>query len=190
MSIDEEITQDTGSGNTTTAVGARPVRTTRAGRGAPAPSRPERTVRRAAPARPVRRDATTRPAGPPVTTAESPRRAPAGRNAPRAPFVLLVVGLLCGGLVSLLLLNTVLAQDSFRMNDLRKSTQQLNQQAQDVRTKVLLQSQPNRLDERARQQGLKQDRTAPEVLVIPPEGQRAGQAGTEAQASQAEVARP
>ncbi len=38
------------------------------------------------------------------------KRRPARRQ--RAPFVLLVVGLLCGGLVSLLLLNTVLARDS------------------------------------------------------------------------------
>lgn len=34
--------------------------------------------------------------------------------------MLLVVGLLCGGLVSLLLLNAVLAKDSFRANGLRK----------------------------------------------------------------------
>lgn len=50
-------------------------------------------------------------------------RRPAGRQ--RAPFVLLVVGLLCGGLVSLLLLNTVLAQDSFTAGQLRKETEKL-----------------------------------------------------------------
>ncbi|MEV4381385.1 hypothetical protein [Streptosporangium sp. NPDC049644] len=67
--------------------------------------------RRGGPARPV-------PVSGPAAPAQA---APAARRAraPRAPFVLLVVGLLCGGLVSLLLLNAVLAQDSFRANGLR-----------------------------------------------------------------------
>ena len=46
------------------------------------------------------------------------RRPSRGRQ--RAPFVLLVVGLMCGGLLSLLLLNTVLAQDSITAANLRK----------------------------------------------------------------------
>ncbi|WP_433377208.1 hypothetical protein [Streptosporangium sp. CA-115845] len=58
----------------------------------------------------------------PVSGPAAPAQAaPAARRAraPRAPFLLLVVGLLCGGLVSLLLLNAVLAKDSFRANGLR-----------------------------------------------------------------------
>lgn len=190
MSVDKETTRDTGSA---TAVGDRPAR---AARGVSAPSRPERTVRRAAPPRPARRGAVTRPVTAGDAVAETARRASAPRSAPRAPFVLLVVGLLCGGLVSLLLLNLVLAQDSFRVNDLRKTTEQLHQQAQDKKTEVMLKSGPEELARRAKvgDTGMKQDTTAPEfVKVQEGQGASAGQAntvGAEAQASQAEVARP
>ncbi|WP_424534634.1 hypothetical protein ACOZ38_30895 [Sphaerisporangium viridialbum] len=207
MSVDKEITEDTGSGYGTTAVGERPAR---AARGVSAPSRPERTVpsrpgktvRRPAAPRPARRGAATRPAAG-GGLAEGARRAPVPRSAPRAPFVLLVVGLLCGGLVSLLLLNLVLAQDSFRANDLRKSTELLHQQAQDKKTEVMVKDQPGALDQRVKgdDSGMKPDKTAPEVLEVSkgPGASGSGQAntantadaaGAEAQASQAEVARP
>ncbi|MEV7970877.1 hypothetical protein AB0O34_33525, partial [Sphaerisporangium sp. NPDC088356] len=175
----------------------------RAARGVSAPSRPERTVpsrpgktvRRPAAPRPARRGAATRPSAG-GGAAQGVRRASVPRGAPRAPFVLLVVGLLCGGLVSLLLLNLVLAQDSFRANDLRKSTELLHQQAQDKKTEVMLKSGPEELARRAEDggTGMKQDTTAPEfVKVQEGQGASAGQAntvGAEVQASQAEVARP
>ncbi|WP_405151708.1 hypothetical protein OG589_21480 [Sphaerisporangium sp. NBC_01403] len=200
MSVDKEITEDTGSGYGATAVGERPAR---AARGVSAPSRPERTVpsrpgktvRRPAAPRPARRGAATRPAAG-GGLAEGARRASVPRNAPRAPFVLLVVGLLCGGLVSLLLLNLVLAQDSFRANDLRKSTELLHQQAEDKKTEVMLNSQSQVLSDRAKVEGMKEDPTNPEFLEVPEgqgKGASAGQentVGAEAQASQAEVARP
>ncbi|MFC7388485.1 hypothetical protein ACFQSB_40230, partial [Sphaerisporangium rhizosphaerae] len=103
-------------------------------------------------------------AGAGVTAAAAARRAPAGRGAPRTPFVLLVVGLLCGGLVSLLLLNTVLAKDSFRATDLQKTTQRLRQEAQDKRTKLLLDSQPQRLADRVEQLGEKPGTQEPRFL--------------------------
>jgi hypothetical protein len=185
MSIDEEITRDTGGDSSATAVGDRPERPARAARGVSAPPRPG--TRRAAPPRPVRRSAAARPAAP--ASAESPRRASPSRGAPRTPFVLLVVGLLCGGLVSLLLLNTVLAQDSFKMNDLRNSTQELHQQAQDINTEVMIKSQPGEIAKRARQLGGKADNQAPDYLVIPPKDQGTGRpAGTTgSQGAQAEV---
>ncbi|MCC5579420.1 hypothetical protein IMZ11_27690 [Microtetraspora sp. AC03309] len=91
--------------------------------------------------RPVRRGAV------PKTAAAAAR---GGRRPPRAPFVLLVVGLLCGGLVSLLLLNTVLAQDSFELSDLRSGTERLRQQADQLDNQVRTLTQPNALDEQAR----------------------------------------
>ncbi|MEU8269486.1 hypothetical protein AB0B89_20290, partial [Sphaerisporangium sp. NPDC049002] len=146
MSVDKENTQDTGMGDGAIALGERPSRapggvaapprperTVPSGPGRTVPSGPGRTVRRSAAPRPARRGAATRPAAG-GGAAQGTRRA----SAPRAPFVLLVVGLLCGGLVSLLLLNLVLAQDSFRVNDLRKTTEQLRQQAQDKDTEVML----------------------------------------------------
>ncbi|MEV0968639.1 hypothetical protein [Microtetraspora glauca] len=91
--------------------------------------------------RPVRRGAV------PKTAAAAAR---GGRRPPRAPFVLLVVGLLCGGLVSLLLLNTVLAQDSFELSDLRSGTERLRQQADQLDNQVRTLTQPYALDEQAR----------------------------------------
>ena len=76
--------------------------------------RPETDRRR--PRRRVRRRSRGRPAA--RVRAAAVQRRPARRQ--RAPFVLLVVGLLCGGLVSLLLLNTVLAQDSIADARLRE----------------------------------------------------------------------
>ncbi|WP_248965509.1 hypothetical protein [Sphaerisporangium perillae] len=180
MSIDKETPQEAVSVRTATAVDDRPVRTARGTRAVTAPPRPERTVRRPAPSRPPRRAAA--PAPPVAEAAEAPPRATVRRGAPRMPFVLLVVGLLCGGLVSLLLLNVVLATDSYRANDLVKSTQRLRDEAAAARTKVLLDSQPERLAEQARKLGEKPDKRAPQVLVIPPEGQGAGRAASQNQA--------
>jgi len=50
------------------------------------------------------------------------RLVPTGRlQPPRAPFVALVIGFLATGLIGLLVLNTVIAQNSFRARDLQVS---------------------------------------------------------------------
>ncbi|GAA0413656.1 hypothetical protein Acor_10700 [Acrocarpospora corrugata] len=89
---------------------------------------------------------------------------PGGRRPPRAPFVLLVVGLLGGGLVSLLLLNTVLAQDSFKYNELRRITEQLHQQADEQKNDIREKLQPGNLAERADGFGLELDNSSPEFV--------------------------
>ncbi|GIH74169.1 hypothetical protein [Planobispora longispora] len=106
------------------------------GRGARPARVPRATPPRRRP-RPVEAEPAARPAAPgPVAAqppaalrapaeARSPGAAPRRGRAPRAPFVLLLVGLLCGGLVTLLLLNTVLAQGSFRESDLRNDITEL-----------------------------------------------------------------
>src|SRR5262249_36267119 len=67
-------------------------------------------------------------------TAAGRARVQAGRTAaartPRAPFVLLILALLGGALISLLLLNTVLAKDAFTLTELQQSNKQLVQQRQ------------------------------------------------------------
>lgn len=83
---------------------------------------------------------------------------------PRAPFVLLVVGLLCGGLVSLLLLNTVLAQDSFELNDLRASTDVLRQQAEELDHQMTALSGPAALAELAKDKGAVPDDSPPKFV--------------------------
>ncbi|MFG2000090.1 hypothetical protein ACGFNU_13160 [Spirillospora sp. NPDC048911] len=73
---------------------------------------------------------------------------------PRAPFVLLIVGLLGGALVSLLLLNTVLAQDSFRLTELQSSNKLLDQQRQALEREIAREESPERLRQKAEALGL------------------------------------
>ncbi|XVQ88827.1 hypothetical protein ACQP2K_15835 [Microbispora siamensis] len=128
----------------------------------PAPSREARGLTEVAPApRRVRRGGSeTRPAA--TVRATMARRA--FRRPPRAPFVLLVVGLMCGGLVTLLLLNTVLAQDSFRLSDLRSSIDELHEQAAEQENQLRQWTQPGPLGEQARAQGLDSDTSAPKFI--------------------------
>ncbi len=106
--------------------------------------------------------------------AADPRRVPPGqrsepRQRPRAPlavvpsdrvrpaktpFVLLVVALLAGGLVALLMLNTKLAENSFRLQNLQTDSAQLADQEQALRQEVAVNSSPQRLAELARRQGM------------------------------------
>jgi hypothetical protein len=51
---------------------------------------------------------------------------PANLPAPRAPFVLLVLGLVVAGLVALLMLNTLVNENSFRIHALTTKQEQLD----------------------------------------------------------------
>ncbi|TXK41880.1 hypothetical protein [Nonomuraea sp. C10] len=88
-----------------------------------------------------------------------PRRPAAGRPArrQRAPFVLLVVGLLCGGLVTLLLLNTVLAQDSMTASNLVDEISTARQQNEDLQRKIEEEKLPGRVAERAEDLDMRRD---------------------------------
>ncbi|GII02426.1 hypothetical protein [Planobispora takensis] len=88
-------------------------------------------------------------AAPAPVRSGAPRRA----RAPRAPFVLLLVGLLCGGLVTLLLLNTVLAQGSFQESQLRNEIKKLSQAEEERRNVILQLEMPDRLSKSAEGQG-------------------------------------
>ena len=57
-----------------------------------------------------------------------PRRS----SAPKTPFAVVLVVVLAGGLLGLLLLNTLVAQQSFALHDLGKQDRQLAQQEQDL----------------------------------------------------------
>jgi hypothetical protein len=85
-----------------------------------------------------------------------PKVAPARRSAtpPRAPFVLLVLGLLGGALVSLLLLNTVLAQDAFTLSELQRGNQQLSERKQALQEDISRENSPAVLHSKARSLGM------------------------------------
>jgi hypothetical protein len=89
--------------------------------------------------------------------APAPRKAPERRAAapPRAPFVLLVVGLLGGALVSLLLLNTVLAQDAFTLSELQRGNQQLSERREALQEDIARESSPEVLHQNALRLGMK-----------------------------------
>ncbi|MFC4119549.1 hypothetical protein [Nonomuraea zeae] len=81
----------------------------------------------------------------------APRRRPARRQ--RAPFVLLVVGLMSGGLVSLLLLNTMLAQDTITDGKLREEIAVARQENEKINQEYQRITQPDAIATMAENQG-------------------------------------
>jgi hypothetical protein len=82
--------------------------------------------------------------------------------------VLLLVGLLCGGLVTLLLLNTVLAQDSFRAGELREENRRIAEAQERTRNANARLENANNLDRRARGLGLDEDESPPQFITPAP----------------------
>lgn len=77
------------------------------------------------------------------------------RPAPRrAPFVVLVLVLLVAGLGTLLLLNTVLAQGAFRVEDLQRQVSLLTEEEEGLQQQVARLAAPARLARQARALGM------------------------------------
>jgi hypothetical protein len=81
------------------------------------------------------------------------RATPRARS--RTPFVLLLVGLLGGGLVCLLLINTVLAQGSFQITAIQQKNAALSQQEQQLQQQTAAEQAPASIAARARQLGMR-----------------------------------
>lgn len=92
---------------------------------------------------------TSRPARSRLTLVAVPAPHP-----PRAPFFGLVVLVLGVGLLLLLLLNTVLAQDAFVLDDLQKRSAALADREQALAEQVAVAAAPQRLAQRARELGM------------------------------------
>ncbi len=94
------------------------------------------------------------------TAAPAPDQATGTRAAarpqarPRAPFVLLLLGLLGGGLICLLLINTTLAQGSFQIQAMQQKNTALTQQVQALQQQTTQQESPASIAARARQLGM------------------------------------
>ncbi|WP_405692166.1 septum formation initiator family protein [Streptomyces sp. NBC_00057] len=83
------------------------------------------------------------------------RLMPSGPStAARTPFVLLVVLLLGGGLITLLVLNSALNEGSFRLSELKKRTTELTDEQQALQRDVDRYSEPDALERRARKLGM------------------------------------
>lgn len=97
----------------------------------------------------------TRPARPAARSAAYLRLVATRRShAARAPFVVVVVALLAAGLLLLLLLNTVLAQDAFRLHALQVQGRQLADQEQALTRQVERLQSPAALASRAVAMGM------------------------------------
>lgn len=75
-------------------------------------------------------------------------------GAPRAPFVVLLGTLLTGGLAGLLFLHTALAEDSFRLQDLKNRSAVLTDREQTLQQQVALEASPRRLSAKAEALGM------------------------------------
>lgn len=109
---------------------------------------PTAAARATAPARraPARKAAPRRPNLRVVT--------PVPSRAPRAPFVLFSMLLVGAGLVSLVLLNTVVAQDAFLVHDLDRATAALAEREQILRQEVAALEAPASVADRAARLGM------------------------------------
>ena len=79
---------------------------------------------------------------------------PLRSGAPRAPFVVLLGTLLTGGLAGLLFLHTALAEDSFRLHDLKVRSAVLTDREQALEQLVAAEASPRRVSARAEALGM------------------------------------
>jgi cell division protein FtsB len=73
---------------------------------------------------------------------------------PRAPFVVLVLLVVIGGVLGILLLNTKVNENAFILHDLRQEQAVLDQRQQELEERVAQADSPARLAEAARRMGL------------------------------------
>jgi len=74
---------------------------------------------------------------------------------PRTRFVLLLLGLLGGGLICLLVINTTLGAASFRVSQLQNTDATLSQQEQSLQQQVASEQTPAQIENRAYQLGMR-----------------------------------
>ncbi len=80
---------------------------------------------------------------------------PARTRSPRMPFILLLVGLLGGALVSLLVISTTLAQGAFRITNLQEQNANLARQEQTLTNEVAQAGNPAVIARQAKQLGMR-----------------------------------
>ena len=128
--------------------GSRQAQRTRPDRPRTGPARPGSAPRPATAPRPTA----------PGTAAPRPaaaRPASAARARSRTPFVVLLLGLLGGGLVCLLLINTTLAEGSFQITALQQKNAALAQQEQALQQQTDQEQSPASIAARAEKLGMR-----------------------------------
>jgi hypothetical protein len=99
----------------------------------------------------------TRPDRPRTRPVSSPRHTRPLARSPRTPFILLLVGLLVGALVSLLVISTTLATGSFRIATLKQQNADLARQAQALTDQVAQASSQAQIAREAQALGMRQN---------------------------------
>src|SRR5579859_7525523 len=108
------------------------------------------------PARPASKPAKpARPASKPAPRPPLARTRTPGPRQKRAPFILLLVGLLGGALVSLLVISTTLAQGSYRISTLKQQNANLAKQEQLLTQQVAQASSPANIAQEAQDLGMR-----------------------------------
>ncbi len=79
---------------------------------------------------------------------------PAPVTAPRAPFVSVVLGLVVAGVLGILVLNTAINENAFRLHDLQDKQVSLDRREQQLTQDLAQQESPNSLAAAARRLGL------------------------------------
>jgi hypothetical protein len=96
-----------------------------------------------------------RPAKPATRPSVRPALGRTRARHPRAPFILLVIGLLGGALVSLLFISTTLAQGSYRITNLQQQNASLAKQEQLLTQQVAQASSPAQIAQEAEAFGMR-----------------------------------
>lgn len=112
---------------------------------------------------------TTQPVERPGRDEQRPRlrvAPPAPVSAPRAPFVALVLVLVLIGVIGILVLNTRIAENAFRLDALRTKQSTLDRDEERLRSDLASKESPVTLAARAKQLGLVPSRT-PAFLLLP-----------------------
>jgi hypothetical protein len=84
-----------------------------------------------------------------------PAGATSRARSPRTPFILLLVGLLGGALVSLLVISTTLAQGAFRVTSLQEQNANLAREQQTLTNEVAQAGNPAVIAQKAEQLGMR-----------------------------------
>ncbi|WP_393916074.1 hypothetical protein [Halostreptopolyspora alba] len=93
------------------------------------------------------------------------------------PFVLLVLGLLGGALVSVLALRTVLIEDAFAINQLQQENRKLTEREEELREEVVHLESSERIADEAEELGMEPGE-APRFLNVE-SGEITGESGSD-----------
>jgi hypothetical protein len=97
---------------------------------------------------------------------------PAPVSAPAAPFVGLILAVVVGGVLGILLVNTKINENAFRLDKLQKQQASLDVQQQQLQKKIAESEAPGNLTARARELGLVD--SGPPAFITLPDGQLIG----------------